>query len=95
MYNEIKIDEIETHQLCRDSLDLKDNNIVKNNVSHSSFTNIYNFLFNNTKNDFQLSTTIIGLLLKLNKIINSNDDKNLIFDNLSQRVDNYKNYLLI
>ena len=95
IYDKINIDEIETNQLFHDSLDLKDNNIVKNNVSHSSFTNIYNFLFNNTKNDFQLSTTIIGLLLKLNKIINSNDDKNLIFDNLSQRVDNYKNYLLI
>ena len=47
-------------------------------------------LFNNMKNDVQLSTTIIGLLLELNEIINSNEDKNLIFDNLSQRVDNYK-----
>ena len=51
---------------------------------------IYNLLFSNTKNDVQLSTTIIGLLLELNQIINSNDDKHLMFDNLSQRVDNYK-----
>ena len=47
-------------------------------------------LFNNTKNDVQLSNTIIGLLLELNEIINSNDDNNLMFDNLAQRVDNYK-----
>ena len=52
--------------------------------------NICNLLFNNTKNDVQLSNTIIGLLLEINQIINSNDDKNLMFDNLSQRVDNYK-----
>ena len=53
--------------------------------------NICNLLFNNTKNDVKLSNKIIGLLLELNQIINSNLDKNLIFDNLSQRVDNYKN----
>ena len=51
---------------------------------------ICNLLFNNTKNVVQLSNAIIGLLLELNQIINSNDDKILIFDNLSQRVDNYK-----
>mgnify|MGYP005683130249 CR=1 FL=1 len=51
---------------------------------------ICNLLFNNTKNDVQLSNTIIGLLLELNQIINSNDDNNLIFGNLAQRVDNYK-----
>ena len=51
---------------------------------------ICNLLFNNTKNDIQLSNTIIGLLLELNEIINSNDDNDLIFDNLAQRVDNYK-----
>ena len=28
--------------------------------------------------------------MELDQIINSNEDKNLIFDNLSQRVDNYK-----
>ena len=42
------------------------------------------------KVDVQLSTTIIGLLLELNQIINSNENKKLIFDNLSQRADNYK-----
>ena len=47
-------------------------------------------LFNNTKNDVQLSNPIIGLLLELKEIINSNDDNNLMFDNLAQRVDNYK-----
>ena len=52
---------------------------------------IYNLLFHNTKNDVKLLNIIIGLLLELNQIINSNLDKKLIFDNLSQRVDNYKN----
>ena len=51
---------------------------------------ICNLLLNNTKNDVQLSNTIIGLLLELNQIINSNDDNNLIFDNFAQRVNNYK-----
>ena len=54
---------------------------------------VCNLLFNNTKNDVQLSTTIICLLLELNQIVNSDDDKNSIFDNLSQRVDNYKKLL--
>ena len=49
-----------------------------------------NLLFKNTKNDVQLSKTIIGLLLELNQIINLNYGKHLIFDNLSQRVDNYQ-----
>ena len=88
VYDEIYIDEKETNQLCRDNPELKDNNISKNNISRSSFMDIYNLLFNNTKNDVQLSSTVIGLLLELNKMINSNEDKNLIFDNLSQRVDN-------
>ena len=61
IYDEINIDEIETNQLCRKSPELKDNNI-----SHSSFMDICNLLFNNTKNDVQLSNTIIGLLLELN-----------------------------
>ena len=52
--------------------------------------NICNLLFNNTKNDVQLSNTIIGLLLELNEIINSNDDNDLIFNILAQRGDNYK-----
>ena len=47
-------------------------------------------LFNNTKNDDKLSKTIICLLLELNEIINSNDDNDLIFNMLAQRVDNYK-----
>ena len=47
-------------------------------------------LFNNTKNDDKLSKTIICLLLELNEIINSNDDNDLIFNILAQRVDNYK-----
>ena len=90
VYDEIDIDEIETNQLCCDSPELKDNNISKNNISHSLCIGICNLLFNNTKNDVQLSNRIIGLLLELNQIINSNDDNNLIFGNLAQRVDNYK-----
>ena len=44
IYDEIKIDEIETNQLCRDNSELKDNTISNNNVSHSSFMNICNLL---------------------------------------------------
>ena len=51
---------------------------------------IFNLLFNNTKNDVQLSNIIIGLLLELNERINSNGDNVLIFNNLAQRVDSYK-----
>ena len=51
---------------------------------------ICNLLCNNTKSDVQLSNTIIGLLLELNQITNSNDDRKLIFDNLLQRVDDHK-----
>ena len=83
IYDEINIDEIVINQLCRKNTELKDSNLSNNNISHSSFMNICNLLFNNTKNDVQLSNTIIGLLLKLNEIINSNNDNNLIFDNLA------------
>ena len=90
IYDEINIDEIETNQLCRENTELKDNNISNNNISYSSFMNICNLWFNNTENDAQLSKTIISLLLELNEIINSNDDNDLIFNILAQRVDNYK-----
>ena len=79
---------METNQLCRDNPELKDNNISKNNISHSSFMHICNLLFNNTKNDVQLSNRIIGLLLELNGIIISNDGNDSVFDHLAQRVDN-------
>ena len=66
VYDEMNIDEIKTNQLCRDSPKLEDFNISKNDISHSSFMDTCTLLFNNTKNDVQLSNTIMGLLLELN-----------------------------
>ena len=43
------------------------------------------------KNDEQISNIIAGLLLEFRQIINSKDEKRLILDNLSKRVDDYKN----
>ena len=45
------------------------------------------------KNDDQISNVIVSLLLEFKEIMNSKDDKHFIVDNLSKRVDNYKNYL--
>ena len=43
------------------------------------------------KNDEQISNIIAGLLLEFKQIIHSKDEKRLILDNLSKRVDDYKN----
>ena len=54
---------------------------------------ICNSLYNNMKNGDQTSNLIVGLLLEFKEIINSKDDKHLIVDNLSKRIDNFKIYL--
>ena len=43
------------------------------------------------KYDSKTSNIVVGLLLKIKDIIMSNENKQLIYDNLSNRVDNYKN----
>ena len=56
-----------------------------------SYMDICNSLNNNMKNDEQISNIIAGLLLEFKQIIHSKDEKRLILDNLSKRVDDYKN----
>ena len=90
-YEEININEIETNQLCCDSLTMVDNSISKCCVTHSSYMDSCNSLYNNMKNNEQISHLIVGLLVKFKQIINSKDEKHFIVDNLSKRVDNYKN----
>ena len=70
---------------------MTDNSISKGCVTHSSYMNICNSWYNNMKNDEQISNIIAGLLLEFKQIINSKDEKRLILDNLSKRVDDYKN----
>ena len=72
---------------------MTDNSKTKSFVTHSSYMDIYNSLYNNMKNDDQISNVIVSLLLEFKEIMNSKDDKHFIVDNLSKRVDNYKNYL--
>ena len=43
------------------------------------------------KYDSKTSNIIVGLLLEVEDIIMSNENKQLIYYNLSNRVDNYKN----
>ena len=43
------------------------------------------------KNDNKTSNIVVGLLLEVKDIIMSSENKQLIYDNLSNRVDNYKN----
>ena len=85
------MNEIDTEQLYRDSIPSKDDNQLVNGVSHSSYMNICNTLYNNMKNDNKTSNIVVGLLLEVKEIIMSNENKKLIYDNLSNRVDNYKN----
>ena len=51
---------------------------------------IRNSLYINIKNDDQTSNLIVGSFLKFKENINSKDDKHLLVDNLSKRVDDYK-----
>lgn len=90
-YEEININEIDTEQLCCDSTPSKNDIQSDNGVSHSSYMNICNTLYNNMKNDNKTSNIVVGLLLEVKNIIMSNENKQLIYDNLSNRVDNYKN----
>ena len=74
-YEKININEIETNQLRRDSFVMIDNSISKRCVTHSLYMDIYNSLYNNMKNDEQISNVIIGLLLEFKQIVNSKDEK--------------------
>ena len=62
----------------------------KSCVTYSSYMDICNSLYNNKKNNEQISNLIVSLLLEFKQINNSKDDKYLFLDNLSKRVDNYK-----
>ena len=73
-YEEININEIETNQLCCDSFLITDNSKSKSVVTYSSYMDICNYLYNNMKNNDQISNVIIGLLLKFKQIVNSNDE---------------------
>ena len=90
-YEEIDINEIDTDLLCCNSTSSNNDIRLKNRVAHSSYMNICNSLYNNMKNDNKTSNIVVGLLLEVNEIILSNENKQLIYDNLSNRVDNYKN----
>ena len=92
-YEEMNTNEIEIDQLCRDNLVMTDNSMSKSCVTYSSYMDICNSLYNNMKNGDQTSNLIVGLLLEFKEIINSKDDKHLIVENLSKRIDNFKIYL--
>ena len=66
---------------------------MDNNQSndHPSYIVICNNLHNIMKNDNQISNLMVGLLLKLKEVINFPQKNNLIFENLSKRIDNYQN----
>ena len=66
------------------------NSMSKSCVTHSLYMDICNSLYNNMKNDDQISNLIIGLLLEFKQIISSKNEKYLILNNLSKRVDNHK-----
>ena len=51
---EININEIESNQLCRNNLLMRDNNKSKRFVTHSSCIDISNSLYKNMKNDDQI-----------------------------------------
>ena len=68
-----------------------DNSISKCCVTHSSYMDSCNSLYNNMKNNEKISHLIVGLLVEFKQIINSKDEKHFIVDNLSKIVDNYKN----
>ena len=89
-YDEININEIETHQSCKNSLETLKNNKSNNCVTHSTHMVIYNSLYNNMNNIDQTSNLIVGLSLELKDDILLKNGKHLIVDTLSQRIDNYK-----
>ena len=94
-YEEMNINEIEKNQLCRDNLVMTDNSMSKSCVTYSSYMDICNSLYNNKKNNEQISNPIVSLLLELKQIINSKDDKYLFLDNLSKGLIITRYYLQI
>ena len=72
-YDKININEIEKHQLCRDSIETTENIKSKSCVTHSSYMAICNYLYNNMRNNDQISNFIVGLLFELKQIIISKD----------------------
>ena len=64
-YEEININEIDTDQLCRDSILTTVNSKSKRFVTYSSYIDIFNSLYKNMKNNDQISNLIVGLLLEL------------------------------
>ena len=54
---------------------MTNNSKSKRFVTHSSYVDICNSLYNNMKNDEQISNVIIGLLLEFKQIVNSKDEK--------------------
>lgn len=87
----MNINEIKIYQLCRDTLETTEMIKSTNFNIRSSYMAICNSLYNNMRNDEQISNLIIGLLLEFKEIVILIDGKDLILDNLSNRVENYKN----
>ena len=67
---EININKIETNQLRSDTIGNMYNNPSNECINHSFYLVISNNLFNNMKNNNQLSRLFVGVLLELKKVIN-------------------------
>ena len=80
-YDEININEMETNQLYKDSLETSENNKSNNCLIHNTYIAICNSLYNNVKNYEQISNLIVGLLLQLKDVIRSKNGKQFIKKN--------------
>ena len=67
---EININKIETNQLRSDTIENMYNNPSNKRINHSFYLVISNNLFNDMKNNNQLSRLFVGVLLELKKVIN-------------------------
>ena len=61
-YDKININEIEINQLFRDILETSEKYMSNNCVTHNTYIAICNSLYNNMKNDDQISNLIVDLL---------------------------------
>ena len=67
-----------------------ENNTSNEYITPSSYMAIRNNLFNEMEKDKQISSLIVGFMLKVKEVINSKKDKHLTVENVTKRIDNYQ-----
>ena len=67
-----------------------DNFLPEEQVSYSSYSVIYENLYNDIKNKSKISSYVIGLLLEISHVINSTTDNNIVLSRLLEQTKEFQ-----